>query len=657
MTLVSTVPSGMQGRVATLALARAPTHLPSRAPFRAPSRAPSRFAALDGMRALAVAVVIGFHCNISGLLDAGFLGVDMFFAISGFIITAMLIKEYRDDGDFRFRAFYFRRLKRLLPPVVALLLLAGLTVFISDSAFAAFRADVPAALAYASNLWQIVEQQSYFDHTPHVIKHLWSLAVEEQFYFLWPPIAYAVLKRFGPAATGVVAVALACASTAWMGYLYMLTIDGADHNRLYLGTDTHAMGLLAGAALGCFWNPWAAPPGPPSARWRMAAWLALAGLAYMLQMFNPAEPMLYRGALLLVPVLTGVVAYCAMNDPRFIVARLLRSAFMQWLGSRSYSLYLVHWLMFEWTRLAGFNDFTNPVVLAVVLALVAGLSELMYRWIEAPSKSFQPPQLERRTMAGCVIAYTLAAWALFGMTLIPGASAPAPALASAPLPDAVDTPAVAPTEPEPPAPVPLPLSIRADHRKAPDADEADQIIGGGEHLYAMGDSVLLGARGHLVKSIPGIRVDAQVGRQASQGLKVIRQWRSKSGKASTVLLHLGTNGYINEGEFRALLGELADRTSVIVINIHAERRWTAPNNAMIARLAREFANVRVLDWHAISAQRPDYFVNDGIHLTVRGMRALTAQIGLATAAASPASAVPVVFAGAADGERTDEGTP
>ena len=104
------------------------------------------------MRALAVAVVIGFHCNISGLLDAGFLGVDMFFAISGFIITAMLIKEYRDDGDFRFRAFYFRRLKRLLPPVVALLLLAGLTVFISDSAFAAFRADVPAALAYASNL-------------------------------------------------------------------------------------------------------------------------------------------------------------------------------------------------------------------------------------------------------------------------------------------------------------------------------------------------------------------------------------------------------------------------------------------------------------------------------------------------------------------------
>lgn len=629
---------------------------------------PARFAALDGLRALAVVPVILFHCNITGLLDAGFLGVDMFFAISGFIITAMLFKEHRDDGQFRFRAFYFRRLKRLLPPVVALLFLAGLTGLISDSAFAAFRADVPAALAYASNLWQIVAQQSYFDHTTHVIKHLWSLAVEEQFYVVWPPIAYLVFKRLGASATGVLAIVLACASSGWMACLYQLTSDSADHNRLYLGTDTHAMGLLAGAALACFWNPWAAPSGSPSGRWRLAAWLALGALAWMLQTLNPAEPFLYRGAFLLVPILTGVVAYCAMNDQQFIVSRLLRSPALQWLGSRSYSLYLLHWLIFEWARLAGFNDFTDPVVLIVVLALVAALAELMYRGVEAPSKACTVRNLDRRAMAGCVIAYTLAAWLLFGMTLVPGVPASAPALVAAPAAREADPP---PASAKPPPPQLSSVAEQA-RRTADSLDDADSILAGGEHIYAIGDSVLLGARGHLLRTIPGIRVDAEVGRQASQGLKLVRKWHAKSRKASTVLVHLGTNGYINEGEFRALLGELAECSSVIVINIHADRRWTAPNNAMIARLAREFANVRVLDWHAVSAGRGDYFVGDGIHLTVRGMRALAGQIGLATAnAASPGLAaaappevqassvalVPVVFPAVEDEHGVDHGAP
>lgn len=578
-----------------------------------------RFAELDGLRALAVVSVILFHCEISGLFDAGYLGVDMFFAISGFIITAMLVKEYRDKGDFRFRAFYFRRLKRLLPPVVGLVLLATGTALVSDSAFAAFRADVPAALAYLSNWWQIVEEQSYFDTTPHVLKHLWSLAVEEQFYLLWPPLAFLVLKRFGPRATGALALLLALASTAWMWYGYHPAIDSAALNRLYLGTDTHAMGLLAGAALACFWNPWARRAAGPRVRWgwRIAALLALGALGYMSVALNPTSPFVYQGGFLLVPVLTGVLAYCTMNDRRFFVSRLLRTDLAQWLGSRSYSLYLVHWLVFVWLQVRGHGDFSNWAVLTGALAVVGVLSELMYRWVEMPSKRFNPRSLDNRRMAACVIVYMGAAWSIFALTLH-GAAQPARVAAT---PAAASPVAVAP-----------PPAVLADVA-TPEPDDAsgpDEMISGGDDLFAIGDSVLLGASHHLAKTIPGIGIDAQVGRQASQGLEAVRKWRARSGKASTILLHLGTNGYINEAQFRALLAELADRKSVIVVNVRAQRRWTAPNNEMIARLAPLYPNVRVIDWQGLAAGRPDFFVKDGIHLTARGMRALTAQIKAAT---------------------------
>ncbi|MDB5793376.1 MAG: hypothetical protein JWQ80_3400 [Massilia sp.] len=578
-----------------------------------------RFAELDGLRALAVVSVILFHCEISGLLDAGFLGVDVFFTISGFIITAILVKEYRDKGNFRFPAFYFRRLKRLLPPVLGLVILAAFTFLISDTAFAAFRADVPAALAYMSNWWQIVEEQSYFDNTPRVLKHLWSLAVEEQFYLLWPPVAYCSLKRFGPKSTGVLALLLAFASTAWMWCQYDPAMDASALNRLYLGTDTHAMGLLAGAALACFWDPWSPRARSPMARWswRIAALLSLGGLGYMIHTLNPTDPAVYRGGFLLVPLLTGVVAYCTMSDRRFFLSRLLRTDIVQWLGSRSYSLYLVHWLVFVWMRLRGFDDFSNLAVLAGGLALVAVLSELMYRWVEVPSQRFNPQNLDNRHMTACVVAYMVAAWSILAMTL-PDRGALAPTVASAP---AAAEKAAAPVQ----------VAVRAP---APDEPpDPDEMIAGGEDIFAIGDSVLLGARGHLSKTIPGIRVDADVGRQASQGLKVVKLWRSKSGKASTILLHLGTNGYINEAQFRELLGELADRKSVIVINVRANRRWTAPNNGMIARLAPQFPNVRVIDWHGLASSRPEYFVKDGIHLTTKGMRALTWQIKAATGGA------------------------
>jgi len=582
-----------------------------------------RFAELDGLRALAVVSVILFHCEVSGLLSAGFFGVDIFFMISGFIITAKLMDEFREKGDFRFSTFYFRRLKRLLPPVVGLIVLAAASVPTAEGAFDQFRSDVPAALAYASNWWQIYHEQAYFDTTPLVLKHLWSLAVEEQFYFVWPLLAWLALKRFGEKTTGALALLLALASTAWMAWLYQPDIDTAMRNRLYLGSDTHAMGLFAGAALAGFWNPWRATARRAAARWawRIAALAALGLLGWMMQALNNDDPATYQGAFLLVPVLTCVVAYTVMGDRGFLLSRLFRTRAMQWLGVRSYSLYLVHWLVFSWMRLHGWTDFAEPAVLLGGLLAVGLLAELLYRCTEAPMKRFDTSGLDLRQMKTLVASYTGATVALLAATALYGIR-PAPLVAAAPAGQA--------------SPVQMPLAVPA--AAAVDAgptisDEdlaSNDRISGGDDLFAIGDSVLKGAQAHLEKVIPGIRIDAAVGRQASQGLKVIKEWRASGGKARTVLVHLGTNGYITEHQYRALLAELADRERVLLVNVHVPKPWMKPNNEIIARMPADFPNVRVIDWSALSDARPAFFGKDNTHLTMKGVRALTAQIKDAT---------------------------
>ncbi|MFL6708918.1 MAG: acyltransferase family protein [Massilia sp.] len=583
-----------------------------------------RLLELDGMRALAVVAVILFHCEVPGLFNAGYFGVDMFFTISGFIISAMLIREYHLAGDFRFGAFYFRRLKRLLPPVLALLALASPIYLLSEPMFLAYRADVPAALAYASNLWQVIERQPYFDATPHVLKHLWSLAVEEQFYLVWPPLAYLALKKATPKSMGVVAALLALLSTGWMWYLYEPHLDNAEISRLYLGTDTHAMGLFAGAALAGFSNPWQVRvAGSRLLRLRrLGAVLSLAGLICMMVLLDPANPWMYRGCFLAVAVLTAVLIHCTMHDSDFVLARLLRSSPVQWLGSRSYSLYLVHWLVFVMIKDVTAESDVKLAYLAAGMVVTGLLAEMMYRCVEEPFKAFKPKRLDNRRMAWCVMAYFLATGLLFAMVMLQREARN----------DSKDDAAAAVIEAPAPEVVVAAAPVAAATAE-PDSDTANEAIEGGDDIFAMGDSVLLGAQATLAKAIPGIHIDAHVGRQASQGLKVITDWRARSGKASTVLVHLGTNGYINEGQFREILGALADRTSVIVINVHAERRWTASNNALIASVCPDFANVRVIDWNGVSTGHPEYFVKDGIHLTGKGIRALVAQIKAITGGA------------------------
>ncbi len=602
----------------------------------------ARLQGLDGLRAVAVVAVLLYHLGLPHVADAGFLGVDVFFTISGFIITALLLREHTRTGRLDFLAFYQRRARRLLPPTfVMVAVVATLAPLLTPQAVQRLGSDIPAAALYVSNWWQIFSKQSYFENfdNPALLQHLWSLAVEEQYYIVWPLAVLGVLRVAGRRWLALVSLALAVASTAWMAWLYEFQIDGGDPSRVYLGTDTHLMGLLLGSALACVFDPWR----PPGQRWLVLAsrptagpWVgtvggvALLGMLAMVGGLNDAEPLVYRGGLLLAAVLSAAVLVAAVQ-PGTWVQRGLAWPLVQWLGRRSFSLYLWHWPVFVWLRPAGDSAPELLAVTAVRLVLTLLGAELSYQLVERTQHAL--PQASRRwqpsgvVVAGGLVAAVSTALVVAGPAPLPPAGAAQSTLQTWPLqaltPGRAELLADAAPGPGGLQQVvwlrePRPLTWRSPVQPA--ASDPSGCVN------VIGDSVMLGARDHLGRTIAGVRVDAEVGRQGSRAPKLLQEFRTHSTLCSSVVVHLGNNGYLAESHYRDMLKQLKDRQVVVLVNIHANRPWTAANNSMIGRVSREFDNIRIIDWYAISQSRPEFFVADGVHLTGAGIQAIAREI-------------------------------
>lgn len=355
-----------------------------------------RIDGLDGLRAIAVSAVVFYHLGWD-VIPGGFLGVDLFFVISGFLITTLLLAEVERAGRIEFRSFYIRRARRLLPAlflVLAVTLVLAATVA-RDVAQQTVR-DTPAALLYVSNWWAITQQQSYFELVGrgNMLAHLWSLAVEEQFYLLWPAIVgliciVAMRRRVSRRALVFHVAALgAVLSTLWMGFLSATRgypID-ADPTRAYFGTDTHAMSVMAGAALASFWKV-------SSLRKDLAAGarilLVVVGIGLLAPaawfIFNVSEytPWIYQGGFLLIAIVFALVV-AAVTHPGSPLGRLLDVAPMRWIGERSYGIYLWHWPIFVVTRPGIDIPWEGVWVDLVRVALVLVVAGLSYRFVEVP---------------------------------------------------------------------------------------------------------------------------------------------------------------------------------------------------------------------------------------------------------------------------------
>jgi peptidoglycan/LPS O-acetylase OafA/YrhL len=358
---------------------------------------------LDGLRAVAVIGVLLYHAGVRWI-PGGFLGVDLFFVISGFLITSLLLAESDLTGRISLRRFYLRRARRLLPALAAMLVVvvAFMAIFFRGDLGQA-RGDVAAAAAYVSNWWYVLHHRSYFVAAgrPSPLQHLWSLAVEEQFYLVWPVVVVAlVATRARLRWITAVAIGGALGSAFWMRTLAVrgnVPFD-TDSSRLYFGTDTHASALLLGAAAAALMTGLAGRRRVPLPGGRRGAVPAIArnaidiagvagllALGWSMYAVGYYQPSLYRGGFLVfAAVAAGVVAIA--SAPGSWLGRALDVAPMRWIGVRSYGLYLWHWPVFVYTRPGLDWQLHGTAALGVRLAIVAVLAELTYRFVEVPAR-------------------------------------------------------------------------------------------------------------------------------------------------------------------------------------------------------------------------------------------------------------------------------
>ena len=355
----------------------------------------SRLPGLDGLRGIAVLAVIIYHADISALAG-GFLGVDVFFVLSGFLITNLLLEELTRTNTIDRANFYLRRIRRLLPALL-LVLLASILVsglFVMDAAYQV-RRDLPWAFTFVLNWSYIFFDQSYFVNIsrPPLLQHLWSLSIEEQFYVTWPLVIIGLYKlpmgRITPRQKiFAVSLFLALASTAWMVYLSIANgfpIPN-DPSRVYFGTDTHAMGLLIGCATGALWRSERLSvrltPDRATAM-NSIGMFCLAGIAYFFIFVSELNEWLYRGGFLVLSLITAALIVIIAHPGLKFGARL-GNPVLKWFGDRSYGIYLWHWPVFVLLRTGIDVQWPEPVIFIAKIAIVLVISDFSYRFVELP---------------------------------------------------------------------------------------------------------------------------------------------------------------------------------------------------------------------------------------------------------------------------------
>ncbi|MEY3055255.1 MAG: acyltransferase family protein [Ilumatobacteraceae bacterium] len=634
---------------------------------------------LDGLRALAVIAVIVYHANPSWL-PGGFLGVEVFFVISGYLITLLLVAEHERDDSVDLRAFWARRARRLLPALfVMMALLVVWSAFFERDALGALRGDVIAGALYGSNWFQVWIGAGYTavnDFAP--LRHLWSLAVEEQFYVIWPVVMLIVLRAgrqrlprvamwfAGIAFAIAVAVALlmpsgpigTCVETPnsfWtIGDRCISKVD-----LLYLSTPTRATGLLLGAALALVWRPFALLRGPMRKKGPLLDPLALIGLlGLMFLAWNSkilklkgeeglhADPLLFRGGLFLTGLLTLLLISAVAHQKAFS-GRILGTTALRVIGERSYGLYLFHWPVFQALRHeAGIALQLHEFIGAMAVTVV--ITEISYRYVELPIRerrfreSMQsllrsgPGALRRRGAFG-VLSATIVAVPAFSVVSLASAELK-PNLVQATLDEAegvvidvLDEVTAVTSSTSVPSTTTAPASNTSVAPEATTTTSTTTTVPPPLYeVFALGDSVMKGAAPVLAER--GIVVDAEESRQGKLAAEIFVQLRDLGVRMNVAVVHVGTNGPMSNETLDLMMSALQEVPRVIVLTGRGNRDWIDPNNFRIRSLPERYPNVVVLDWQLVSELcSGKCFAGDGIHLDRDGRTFYADQISLALA--------------------------
>ena len=596
-------------------LAASPLAASTLAASTQPSSGSGRIPGLDGLRALAVVAVVVFHLN-PAWLPGGFLGVDIFFVVSGFLITTLLVREHARTGRLDLPAFWARRARRLLPALLVVIPFSVLLAWVSErDLLVGIGPQVLGALTFSFNWVQIAAGSNYFAATsPQLLTNLWSLAVEEQFYLAWPLITLGLLIAIRSARSRIGIVLILAAGS---GFLMAARFDPeVGATRVYYGTDTHVFGLMIGAALALWWTtPEIRGPAFWIARRRPATALALGVLAGLMWWLDESRPLTFRGGLVLASVASAVLIASAITGGT--LARALDLPALRWIGERSYGIYLWHWPVIlvvnaDYGPVPGSAGFGWTRLWCVVVILA--LADLCYRLVELP--------VRRRGWRGAVDL-----WArqlpgradgrrvlLIGATtvlLLAGA-----ALASAPGMTSAQQQIVLNEEAATRSPVPD--SAVSEPRAA------DFSMPMGEEIDAYGDSMMVGSVPALKYYFPGIRIDAKSNRRWSSGYRAVLASGTDIRRA--VVLSFGTNAGVTEADVRATLDRLGSHRMIVLVNVHLNSARASSDNAALKRVAADYRNVVVADWSARVRTERTLLQSDGIHPSMTGQHAYAAVV-------------------------------
>ena len=563
-------------------------------------------AAIDGLRAVAVIAVLLYHLGFSWI-PGGFLGVDLFFVISGYVITRLLLDSIQRSGGLDLRGFYAARFRRLFPALIFMIVSTALFVGVwAPEAIKRFLTDVPFVLTGSMNWALVYRHQDYFEAIgrPPLLQHTWSLAVESQFYLVWPLILLLVLKRFGKKMIPSAALAIASISGAAL-FTLSLRMDASSAQRVshvYFGTDTHSIGLFFGAALAVSWIPQNLSTKITKRAQDFVDGIGVVGLLGILACFlfiKESEATLYQIAFPLAGIF-GCAIIISLVHPASRFAPLLSSKPILWIGERSYAIYLWHWIIFQVTRptfdLAG----ATWALYALRILIVFALADISLRWVELPVRSgaieswfrgmkYRTKKVRIRQKSSVLASLLL----LIVATSLVSANA---LTESARQQEALEI------SMKQPATTPAPPSTVTTEPK----------------LWVAGDSVILGIRNTLDQNSPIGLINARVGRQAAELIRVLQHDKSAM-RNSPIILDLGNNNRLTREEVSAVFEEVRDQPQIIMVNTAVPRSWRDPNNALIAEIAQNYPKATIVDWNAISKGHPEYFGPDGVHLVPDGI--------------------------------------
>ncbi len=597
-----------------------------------------RLPALDGLRAVAVAAVLAYHADYRWA-SGGYLGVDLFFVLSGFLVTGLLISERGRSGTISLGRFWTRRIRRLFPAQLALVTVVMVfTALFHRRELYTLRGQAVSTLTGTTNWFLIATENSYFSAIgrPPVLRHMWSLAIEMQFYLVWPLVFLLAAKQLGLSLKSLMSTFLSIAAASAV-LLAVLAGSGQDPSTAYYSTFSRLTGLLLGAALALVWRPKNLADAPIAAKGREVDRFGIAALVLVVAFFFLATDTgigMYRIGFAAFSVLAVVlVAVASHPTARLAGPRGFGHPVLEAIGVRSYGIYLWHWPVFAYTRPGIDLSWGQNSTFVLRLLLTGVLSELCFRFVEQPwhrgemslgmvrawvSEKTDRPAL-RPAMAGVVGLVVVGS--LLAMVVAPVAKDETVENIEAGA-DLIESrcntpPPAAPVEAVPTVPPTVPDTQPGQTTTIPAFGTVEQ----GPNVTAVGDSVMVGAAPGLYERFgQRIFIDAKVARQAAGVADIVTALRQERGLGDVLLVHIGTNGTFTEEQIDDVV-TAAQGTPVVFLTVRANRSWIDDVNETLARTVPTEPGAYLADWKRFTLDHGDWFRDDTVHMTTEGIAA------------------------------------